>query len=72
MDRFTPVYVPAGVGTFHMERAGAQFEQSCALLRRIDERFVLPEDMLLSPQAIRDFLAPLRPDLIVFQNLTFG
>ncbi len=72
MDRFTPVYVPAGVGTFHMESAGAQFEQSCALLRRIDERFVLPEDMLLSPQAIRDFLAPLRPDLIVFQNLTFA
>ena len=69
---FTPVYVPVGVPTFHMESAREQFENSIACLRGIDPGFVCPENMLLSVDALREFLAPLRPDLIVFQNLTFA
>ena len=72
MDPFFPVYVPAGVGTFHMESARDQFERSRALLKNIDERFIVPEEPLLSVEALRAFLMPLKPDFVVFQNLTFA
>ena len=69
---FTPVYVPVGVPTFHMPSADEAFAKSCALLRDLDPGFVCPEDKLLSVDALRTYLEPLRPDLIVFQNLTFA
>ncbi len=69
---FTPVYVPVGVPTFHLESAQDQFERSIKLLRGIDERFVVPEEMLLSLDKLRAYLEGLQPDLIVFQNLTFA
>ena len=72
MDPFFPVYVPAGVGTFHMESARDQFERSRALLKNIDERFIVPAEPLLSVEALRAFLMPLKPDFVVFQNLTFA
>ena len=69
---FTPVYLPVGVPTFHMETAQDMFTRSASLLKETDPRFVIPEDKLLSVDAVRDFLAPLHPDLVVFQNLTFA
>jgi len=71
-DVFCPVYVPVGVPTFHLESARDQFERSKAMLKAADERFVFPEDMLLSLDALRDYLKNLSPDLVVFQNLTFA
>ena len=72
MKAFCPVYVPVGVPTFHLETAQQEFDGSVALLRSLDERFVCPEEMLLSLDALRAYLEPLRPDLLVFQNLTFA
>lgn len=72
MKPFTPVYVPVGVPTFHMPSADEAFAKSCALLKNIDPSFVCPADKLLSVEALRDYLEPLQPDLIVFQNLTFA
>ena len=72
MKTFTPVYIPAGVPTFHLESAKEQFNASAALLRGIDERFAVPDDMLLSIDALNAFLDSVEPDLIVFQNLTFA
>ena len=72
MKDFVPVYVPVGVPTFHMESAQDQFTRSAALLRRVDGDFVCPDEMLLGVDQLRDYLAPLQPDLIVFQNLTFA
>ena len=69
---FTPVYVPVGVPTFHMESAQDAFARSVNTLRELDARFVCPPEKLLSLDALRDYLAPLHPDLIVFQNLTFA
>ena len=69
---FCPVYVPVGVPTFHLESAQDQFERSVKLLKGLDENFVVPDAMLLSLDALRDYLKPLQPDLIVFQNLTFA
>ncbi len=72
MHPFTPVYVPVGVPTFHLESAQDQFERSIRVLKSIDEGFVCPEEMLLSLDKLRAYLEPLQPDLIVFQNLTFA
>ena len=72
MKSFSPVYIPVGVPTFHLESAQKQFDLSCALLRSIDERFVVPDKMLLSIDDLRAYLDTLSPDLIVFQNLTFA
>ncbi|MBQ7144874.1 MAG: fucose isomerase [Oscillospiraceae bacterium] len=69
---FTVLYVPVGVPTFHLESAGDRFAASCALLRRLDENTVCPEEMLLSIDLLRAYLDGKRPDLIVFQNLTFA
>ena len=72
MKAFTPVYVPVGVPTFHLESAEDQFRRSVTLLRSVDPAFVCPEEMLLSVDKLRAYLDGLQPDLIVFQNLTFA
>ena len=72
MKPFTPVYIPVGVPTFHLESAQEQFERSIQLLKSVDGRFVCPEEMLLSIDKLRAYLEGLEPDLIVFQNLTFA
>ncbi len=72
MKEFTPVYVPVGVPTFHMESAQDAFIRSCTVLKALDPRFVCPAEKLLSIDALKAYLEPLDPDLIVFQNLTFA
>ena len=72
MKAFTPVYIPVGVPTFHMPSADEAFSASCALLHSLDPTFVCPADKLLSVDALRSYLEPLQPDLILFQNLTFA
>ena len=69
---FTPIYVPVGAPTFHLETAGDQFEKSKALLSRLDGGFVLPEEMLLTMDKLCAFLDGKTPDAIVFQNNTFA
>ena len=72
MKEFTPVYVPVGVPTFHMESAEDAFVRSCKALCALDPRFVCPAEKLLSIDALKAYLETLSPDLIVFQNLTFA
>ena len=69
---FTALYVPVGVPTFHLESARDRFDASCALLKKLDEDVICPEEMLLSLDQLRAFLDGKQPDLIVFQNLTFA
>ena len=69
---FCPVYVPVGVPTYHLETAQDQFDRSVNLLRSVNADFVVPQEMLLTLDALRDYLKDLTPDLIVFQNLTFA
>lgn len=72
MKDFTPVYIPVGVPTFHLESARDLFERSIKLLRTADPSFVVPGDMLLSVDAMNEYIKDLDPDLIVFQDLTFA
>ena len=72
MKDFTAVYIPVGVPTFHLESARDLFERSIKLLRSTEPSFTVPEDMLLSVDAMSEYITGLDPDLIVFQNLTFA
>ena len=69
---FCPVYIPVGVPTFHLESAQDQFDRSVSMLRSVNADFVCPEEMLLSIDSLRAYLADKHPDFIVFQNLTFA
>ena len=69
---FSYVYVPVGVPTFHLESASDLFARSAALLRSLDENVCVPEEMLLSVDAVKAFLADQQPDALIFQNLTFA
>ena len=72
MKDFTPVYVPVGVPTFHLESAKDLFKRSVKLLRGTDPSFIVPDDMLLSVDSMCAYIDGLDPDLIVFQDLTFA
>ena len=72
MDRFQVVYLPVGVPTFHLESARREFEASAALLRKLSDSVLVPEEMLLSLEALKEFTRGLHPDLIIFQNVTFA
>ena len=72
MKTFTPVYVPVGVGTFHMESASAAFEASAKLLKELDPGIICPQEILLSTDALIAYLEELSPDLVIFQNVTFA
>ena len=82
MDTLNIVYLPVGVGTFHMETAADQFARSVSMLKSVGESMtalnmpaismIVPEGPLPSVEALRAFLASLKPDLVIFQNLTFA
>ena len=72
MADFQVIYVPIGVGTFHLESAQAQFEKSIALLKRLEPGVIVPEQMLLTIDLLKDFLKGKDPDLIILQNNTFA
>ena len=69
---FKAIYLPIGVGTFHLESAKEQFDQSAALLRELDETVLCPDEMLLSLDALQAFLAGQNADFAIVQNLTFA
>lgn len=69
---FTTIYLPIGVGTFHLESAQEQFDQSVKLLKELDETVICPDKMLLSLDALQDFMTDQRADLVIVQNLTFA
>ena len=69
---FCPVYIPVGVPTYHLETAQDQFERSCNMLKEIHPDFVCPDEMLLTLDKLRSYIKSVKPDFIVFQNLTFA
>ena len=69
---FQAAYVPIGVGTFHMPSAEAMFTESKTLLSELCPGIIVPEEMILSTDALSAYLDTLNPDLIILQNLTFA
>ncbi len=68
------LYVPIGVGTYHMDTAAAVFAESAALLRALSEGAVCPAKPLLTKEAVRAFLEENADGagLLILQNLTFA
>jgi len=70
--KFQVIYVPIGVGTYEMVTAHEQFDNSVKLLKSIDDSIVVPEDILLTVDAVADFVKDKNPDLVILQNVTFA
>ncbi len=69
---FKAIYIPIGVGTFHMESAQEQFEKSKEMLRLIDPDVCVPEKMLLNIDEVSGFIKEKTADFVIVQNLTFA
>lgn len=69
---FEVAYVPIGVPTFHLESAQIEFEKSIKMISEITDCGKYPEKMLLSIDALDDFLESISPDLLIVQNITFA
>ena len=72
MSELQIVYVPIGVGTYHMETAADLFSRSVKALKEISGDVVVPEKVLLTVDEVADFVKDKTPDLIVLQNITFA
>lgn len=69
---FSYLYLPIGVPTFHLESAQKAFEDSAALLKKIDDSVEVPSEMLLSLDKLHAFIDDKKPDFVVIQNVTFA
>jgi L-fucose isomerase-like protein len=72
MKQFQVLYCPIGVPTFHLESAQREFDASVEALRSIYPDVIVPQEMLLSIDLLRDYLVGKQPDLIIIQNITFA
>ena len=66
------LYVPIGVGTYHMETAHQQFEASVDFLKKADPDVICSEDICLTVDSVAQFLEDKSPDLVILQNITFA
>jgi len=72
MKDFEVVYLPIGVGTFHLESAREQMRLSRELIEGLCGSLRAPDDLLLTVEAVTSFLDGADPDLIILQNATFA
>ena len=66
------VYVPIGVGTYHMETAAELLNRSVKTLKSISEDVICPDQVLLTVDAVAAYLSDKNPDLVILQNITFA
>ena len=69
---FKCVYLPIGVGTFHLETAQAEFKKSVTMLKSVDGNIKVPSEMLLSVDKLVAFIDTADADLAIVQNITFA
>ena len=69
---FKPIYIPIGVGTFHLESAENEFNKSKELLKKLAPEITVPDEMLLSIDKLGAYLDGKTADFAVVQNLTFA
>ena len=72
MKQFKMIYCPIGVPTFHLESAKKVFDESVRLIKSIDKDAIVPDKMLLSIDALKEFISDKNPDLVIVQNITFA
>ena len=72
MKNFEILYCPIGVPTFHLESARKAFEESIDLIHSIEPSAIVPDDLLLSIDALKQYIEDKNPDLVVIQNVTFA
>ena len=66
------VYVPIGVGTYHMETAEDLYKRSEHLLKTLAPNVKVPGKVLLTSDEVSEYLDDKNPLLIIVQNITFA
>lgn len=72
MKKFEVLYCPIGVPTFHLESAQREFDASINLIRSIEPEAIVPNEMILSINLLREYLEGKNPDVVIVQNITFA
>jgi len=72
MKKFEVIYCPIGVPTFHLESAQREFDASVKLIKSIEPKAIVPEEMILSINLLKKYLEDKNPDLVIIQNITFA
>ncbi len=72
MKNFEVLYLPIGVPTFHLESAQKAFESSIELIKSLEPKAIVPSEMLLSLDLLKNFIEDKNPDLVIIQNVTFA
>ena len=72
MKKFEVLYCPIGVPTFHLESAKREFDASVNLIRSIEPEAIVPDEMILSINLLKEYLEGKNPDLVIIQNITFA
>lgn len=72
MKKFEVIYCPIGVPTFDLVAAQKEFEASIEMLHAIDDTIIVPNEMLLSIDLLKEFIKDKNPDLVIIQNITFA
>ncbi len=72
MKKFEVIYIPIGVPTFHLESAQKAFESSIELIKSFESSAIVPSEMLLSLDLLKNFIEDKNPDLVILQNVTFA
>ena len=69
---FEALYLPIGVSSFDVETAGDKLLDSKQVINQVDKNIVMPEGLLLSIDAVTEFLRDKNPDLVIVQSVTFA
>ena len=69
---FEALYLPIGVSSFDVETAGDKLLDSKQVINQVDKNIVMPEGLLLSIDAVAEFLRDKNPDLVIVQSVTFA
>ncbi len=69
---FEVTYLPIGVGTYEMNTAEKQFQESKELLLSLEKDIRIPKELLLSVEQVGAFLENQNPDLLILQTITFA
>ena len=72
MRKFNLMYCPVGVPTFHLESAQKAFNESKDLILSIEPDAIIPDQMLLTIDLLKDYIKDQNPDFIIVQNVTFA
>jgi len=72
MKKFEILFVPMGITNYNVKTASRLFEQCKDLLHSLDKDIVVPDGVLYTVDAIKDFVSAHDPSMIIYANISFA